>query len=75
MADEMIPALTADINMLTPILGMPLDFLKDVIVLGLHGFSSPGLFSLLAELGPLLSLVALGSRHHNRTFPLSRDVR
>jgi hypothetical protein len=74
MADKMIPTLTADVNKLTTVLGMPLNFLKDVFVVGLRGFSSPGFFPLLAGLGPLLSLDALGSRHHNRTFPPSRSI-
>jgi hypothetical protein len=74
MADEVVPTLTVDVNMLTPILGMPLNFLKDVIVLGLRGFSSLGFFLLLASLGPLLSLAALRPRHHNWTFPPSHGV-
>jgi hypothetical protein len=70
----MVPTLTADVHVLTPILGMPLYFLKDVVVLGLRGFSAPEFFSLLASFGPLLSLAALGPQHHNRTFPPSRGV-
>jgi hypothetical protein len=75
VADEVVPTLTADVNMLTPILGIPLDFLKDVVVLELRGFSSLEFFLLLASLSPLLSLTALGPRHHNWTFPLSRGFR
>jgi hypothetical protein len=61
----MVPTLTADVHVLTPILGMPMYFLKDVVVLRLRGFSGPGFFSLLANFGPFLSLDALGPQHHN----------
>jgi hypothetical protein len=75
MADEMIPTLMAYVHMLTPILGMPLNFLKDIVVFRLRGISSPRFLLLLASFGLLLSLVALGPRHHHRTFTPSRGVR
>jgi hypothetical protein len=75
MADEMIPTLMAYVHMLTPILGMHLNFLKDIVVFRLHGISSPRFLLLLANFGLLLSLVALGPGHHHRTFTLSHDVR
>jgi hypothetical protein len=82
MADVVIPTLTAYIHVLTPILGMPLNLLKDVII-RLRGFSSPGLFLLLASFGLLLSLASpglsipsatLGPHHHHRGFPPNRGV-
>jgi hypothetical protein len=43
VADVMIPTLTAYIQVLTTVLGMPLNLLKDVVI-RLRGFGSPGLF-------------------------------
>jgi hypothetical protein len=74
MADEMIPTLTAYVHVLTPILGMPLNFLQDVIV-RLHGIGSLVPLLLLASSDLLLSLATLRPRHHHRTFPLSHGVR
>jgi hypothetical protein len=71
----MVPTLMAYVHMLTPVLGMPLNFLKDVVVLGLRGISGPGFLLLLASLGLLLSLATLEPRHHHQSFPLSRGVR
>jgi hypothetical protein len=73
MADVMIPTLTAYIHVLTPVLGMPPNLLKDVVI-KLHDIGSFGLFSLLASSGLLLLLAspgisilsaALGPRHHH----------
>jgi hypothetical protein len=50
-----IPMLMTHIHMLTTILGMPLNLLKDVVAIGLYGISSPGLFLLLASFGLLSS--------------------
>jgi hypothetical protein len=66
--------LTVDVYVLMTILGMPLNFLKDVVVLRLRDISSPSFFLLLASFGLLLSLAALGPQHHNRTFPSSHDI-
>jgi hypothetical protein len=74
MADQMIPTLTTYVHMLTPVLGMPLNFLQDVVV-RLRGISSPGFLLLLASFGLLLTLAALGPGHHHRTFPPSCGVR
>jgi hypothetical protein len=60
----MIPTLTSYIHVLTPVLGMPLNFLKDVVV-RLRGIDSLVLFLLLASSGLLLSLAPLGPRHHH----------
>jgi hypothetical protein len=69
----MISTLTAYIHVLTPVLGMPLNLLKDIIV-RLCGISSPEFFLLLASFGLLLSLAALGPCHHHRSFPPSHSV-
>jgi hypothetical protein len=71
----MIPTLTEYVHVLMPVLGMPLNFLKDVVVFGLCGISSPGFLLLLASFGLLLSLAALGPGHHHQSFPLSSGVR
>jgi hypothetical protein len=55
MADIMIPTLMAHIDVLTIVLGMSLDLLKDVVVFRLRGIGSLGLFLLLAGFGLLLS--------------------
>jgi hypothetical protein len=73
MVDEMIPTLTAYVHVLMPILGMPLNFLNNVIV-RLHDIGSLVLFLLLASFGLLLSLAVLGPRHHHWSFPLSHGV-
>jgi hypothetical protein len=70
----MIPTLTAYVHVLTPVLGMPINFFKDIIVFELCDISSPGLLLLLASFGLLLSLAALGPRQHHRSFPLSRGI-
>jgi hypothetical protein len=75
MADEMISTLTAYVHVMTPVQGMPLNFLQDIIVFGLRGISSSRFLLLLASFGLLLSLAALGPGHHHWTFPLSHDVR
>jgi hypothetical protein len=41
--------------MLTTVLGMPLNLLKDVVAIGLDDISSPRLFLLLASFGLLSS--------------------
>jgi hypothetical protein len=69
----MIPTLTAYVHVLTPVLRMPLNFLKDVVIFVLRGISSPGFLMLLASFGLLLSLAALRPGHH-RSFPPSRGV-
>jgi hypothetical protein len=71
----MVPTLMAYVHMLTLVLGMPLNFLKDVIVLELCGISGPGFLLLLASLGLLLSLAALRPGHHHQSFPPSHGVR
>jgi hypothetical protein len=82
MAYVVIPTLTAYIHVLTPVLGMPLNLLKDIVI-RLRDISSLGLFLLLASSGLLLSLAspdiiipsaALGPRHHHRSFPPSRGI-
>jgi hypothetical protein len=56
MADIVIPTLMAHIDVLTTVLGMSLDLLKDVVsVFRLRGIGSLGLFLLLAGFGLLLS--------------------
>jgi hypothetical protein len=55
MADIMIPTLTAHIDVLTTILGMPLNLLDDVIIVRLCDLSSLWLFLLMAGFGLLLS--------------------
>jgi hypothetical protein len=57
MADVVIPTLTAYIHVLTPVLGMPLNLLKDVVI-RLYGIGSLGLFLLLASSSLLLSLAS-----------------
>jgi hypothetical protein len=64
----------AYVHVLTPVLGMPLNFLQDVVIFELHGISSPGFPLLLASFGLLLSLAAIGPGHHHRTFPPSYGV-
>jgi hypothetical protein len=73
MVDVMISMLMAYIHVLTLVLGMPLNLLKDIVI-RLSGISSPGFFLLLANFGLLLSLAALGPCHHHRSFPSSRSV-
>jgi hypothetical protein len=70
VANIVIPTLMAYIQVLTPVLGMPLDLLKDVIF-RLCGINSPGFFLLLANFGLLLSLAALEPRQYHRSLPLS----
>jgi hypothetical protein len=60
MADVVIPTLTAYIHMLATILGMPLNLLKDVVIIRLRSIGSPGLFLVLASFGLLLSLASPG---------------
>jgi hypothetical protein len=55
MADEMIPMLTANVHVLTPVLEMPLNFLQDVVAFGLRGISSPRFLLLLASFSLLHS--------------------
>jgi hypothetical protein len=55
MIDIMIPTLTAHIDMLTTILGMPLNLLDDIIVVRLYDLSNLRLFLLLADFGLPLS--------------------
>jgi hypothetical protein len=55
MADIVIPTLTAHIHVLATVLGMPLNLLKDVVVIRHCGLNSLGLFLLLASFGLLLS--------------------
>jgi hypothetical protein len=64
----------AYVHMLTHVLGMPLNFLKDVIIFRLYDISSPGLLLPLASFGFLLSPAALRPGHHHRSFSLSRDI-
>jgi hypothetical protein len=54
MVDVMILTLTAYVHMLMPVLGMPFNFLKDVVI-RLCGISSPGFLLLLVSFGLLLS--------------------
>jgi hypothetical protein len=77
VADIVIPMLTAYIHMLTPVLGMPLNLLKDIVI-RLRDIGSPGLFLLLASFGLLLSLANLsisipsllsGLNNTTRVFP------
>jgi hypothetical protein len=70
----MIPMLMAYIHVLTPVLGMPLNFLQDVVVFGFCGISSLGFLLLLASFGFLLMLAALGPGHHHRTSSLSHGI-
>jgi hypothetical protein len=70
----MVPTLTAYVFMRMPILGMPLNFLKDVVIFGLRGISSPGFLLPLATLGFLLSPATLGPGHHHRSFSPSRGI-
>jgi hypothetical protein len=58
VVDVVIPTLTAYIHVLMPVLGMPLNLLKDVII-RLRDIGSPRLFLLLASFGLLLSLANL----------------
>jgi hypothetical protein len=51
MVDEMIPTLTTYVHVLTPILGMPLNFFKDVVV-RLCGIGSLVLFLAAGQLWP-----------------------
>jgi hypothetical protein len=82
VVDVVIPTLMAYIHVLTPILGMPLDLLKDV-VFRLRGIGSPR-FLLLVSFGLLLSVAtpgvsissaALGPRQYHQSLPPSRGVR
>jgi hypothetical protein len=60
VADVVIPTLTAYIHVLATVLGMPLNLLKNVVVIRLHDIGSPRLFLLLASFGLLLSLASPG---------------
>jgi hypothetical protein len=48
---------------------MPLDFVKDIVILRLRGFSIPGFFLLLASLGPLLRWLLSGLDMTIEPFP------
>jgi hypothetical protein len=74
MADEMVPTLMAHVHVLIPVLGMPLNFLKDVVIFGLCGISSPRFLLPLASFSFLLSPAALGHGHHHRSFSPSRGI-
>jgi hypothetical protein len=71
----MVPTLTAHIHMLMPVLGLPLNFLKDVVIFGLCGVSSPGFLLPLVSFSFLLSPAALGPRHHHQSFSSSHGIR
>jgi hypothetical protein len=58
VVDIVIPTLTAYIHVLATVLGMPLNLLKDVVIIRLRGIGSPGLFLLLASFGLLLLLAS-----------------
>jgi hypothetical protein len=60
VADIVIPMLMAHIDMLTTVLGMSLNLLKDVIIFTLRGISSLGMFFLLVGFGLLLLLARPG---------------
>jgi hypothetical protein len=63
LVDVVIPTLMAYIHVLTPILGMPLDLLKDVVI-RLRDISSPRIFLLPASFG-IIPSVALGPRQYH----------